>query len=102
MAAIEFNGTQIELNEEGFLVDPGVWNEELALLLAQKEENLAELSEDHWAVIRFHPPAFPGASGGAHGALHLQDHRSSSQAHLRSLPQRTCQGSLQAGGPAQA
>jgi len=53
MAAIEFNGIQVDLNEEGFLVDPGVWNEDLALLLAQKEENLAELSEDHWAVIRF-------------------------------------------------
>jgi len=53
MATIELNGTQINLNEEGFLVDPGVWNEDLALLLAQKEENLAELSEDHWLVIRF-------------------------------------------------
>lgn len=53
MAAIEFNGKQIELNEEGFLVEPGLWNEELALLLAQKEENLDQLIDEHWAVIRF-------------------------------------------------
>ena len=53
MSTLEFNGKQLELNEEGFLVDPSVWNEELAVLLAQKEENLEQLGEDHWAVIRF-------------------------------------------------
>ena len=53
MAAIDFNGQHIELNEEGFLVDPAAWNEELAVLLAQKEENLDQLSDEHWAVIRF-------------------------------------------------
>jgi len=53
MSAIEFNGTQLEVNEEGFLVDPSVWTEELAVFLAKTEENLEELSEDHWAVLRF-------------------------------------------------
>jgi len=53
MSAIEFNGTQLEVNEEGFLMDPSVWTEELAVFLAQKEESLEELSEDHWLVLRF-------------------------------------------------
>lgn len=53
MPAIEFDGKQLEVNEEGFLLDPGVWNEELALFLARKEENLESLDDDHWAVIRF-------------------------------------------------
>jgi len=53
MAAIEFKGNQIELGEEGFLVDPSVWNEELAQLLAKREEGLDTLTDEHWAVIRF-------------------------------------------------
>jgi TusE/DsrC/DsvC family sulfur relay protein len=53
MATIDLNGTSVELNAEGFLVDPSVWNEDLALLLAKKEERLESLSDQHWAVIRF-------------------------------------------------
>ncbi|MCL1908392.1 MAG: TusE/DsrC/DsvC family sulfur relay protein [Holophagaceae bacterium] len=53
MTTIDFNGTPVEINEEGFLVDPNVWNEELALALAKHEEGLEELTKEHWAVIRF-------------------------------------------------
>jgi len=53
MAAIEFKGNQIELSEEGFLVDPKIWDEEVALLLAKREEDLETLSDEHWAVIKF-------------------------------------------------
>jgi tRNA 2-thiouridine synthesizing protein E len=53
MASIEFNGTSVELNLEGFLVDPSIWNEELALVLAKKEEGLDVLTDQHWSVLRF-------------------------------------------------
>jgi len=53
MSVLDFNGKQLELNEEGFLVDPSIWTEELAVFLAQKEEGLDQLGDDHWAVIRF-------------------------------------------------
>ena len=53
MAAIEFKGNQIELSAEGFLVDPSIWDEELAILLAKREEGLDALTDEHWAVIRF-------------------------------------------------
>ena len=53
MSPIVFNGQNVELNEEGFLVDPSLWNEELAVLLAKVEEGLDQLTEDHWSVIRF-------------------------------------------------
>ncbi|HUX90507.1 MAG TPA: TusE/DsrC/DsvC family sulfur relay protein [Gallionellaceae bacterium] len=39
-------------DEDGFLTDPGNWNEELARSLAM-EEGIDELSEEHWVVIRF-------------------------------------------------
>jgi tRNA 2-thiouridine synthesizing protein E len=53
MSQILFEGTKVELNEEGFLADPGVWSEGLALVLAKAEEGLDELNDDHWAVLRF-------------------------------------------------
>lgn len=37
---------------DGFLTDPGSWNEELARSLAV-EEGIVELSDEHWAIIRF-------------------------------------------------
>jgi tRNA 2-thiouridine synthesizing protein E len=39
------------LDEEGYLVDPADWNEQLAEELARKEH--IALSDAHWAVIRF-------------------------------------------------
>jgi tRNA 2-thiouridine synthesizing protein E len=53
MGTVTAKGTTIELNEEGFLVDPAQWNDEVARALALQEEGLAELSDQHWSVIRF-------------------------------------------------
>ena len=53
MGAIEVNGKQHELNEEGFMVNPMDWNRDIAAALARQEEGLQELSPDHWAVIEF-------------------------------------------------
>jgi TusE/DsrC/DsvC family sulfur relay protein len=53
MNSLEFHGQTVALNEEGFLVEPGLWNEELAAALAKAEEGLEALTEEHWAVIRF-------------------------------------------------
>jgi tRNA 2-thiouridine synthesizing protein E len=53
MSELCFNGTPVELNEEGFLVQPEVWTEGLALELARSEEGLEALGDQHWAVLRF-------------------------------------------------
>ena len=53
MATFEFGGRQHEVNEEGFLVHPGEWDEQMAVFLARREENLEQLTDEHWAVIRF-------------------------------------------------
>jgi tRNA 2-thiouridine synthesizing protein E len=49
---LEVNGKVIELDEDGFLVDPDVWSEELAVALAKMEE-VEELTEEHWQLIRY-------------------------------------------------
>ena len=53
MPTIEFSGKQLEVNEDGFLVHPEEWTEELAAHLARKEENIDLVTGEHWAVIRF-------------------------------------------------
>lgn len=53
MGHIEVNGETIEINEEGFLVEPEKWNEDIAAVLAAAEENIDELTEDHWKVIHY-------------------------------------------------
>jgi tRNA 2-thiouridine synthesizing protein E len=41
----------MQLDEEGYLVDPAQWNEQVAEALARQEHIV--LSDEHWAVIRF-------------------------------------------------
>ena len=45
-------GTDVEVNEEGFFVDPEQWTEEMVPELAARED-IAELDDKHWQVIRF-------------------------------------------------
>ena len=49
--AYELNGVSYEADEEGYLVDLGAWNKELAELIAQ-DENI-EMSSDAWEVVNF-------------------------------------------------
>jgi len=49
--AYELNGTTYEADEEGYLVDIGVWSKELAELIA-KDENI-EMNDDAWEVVNF-------------------------------------------------
>jgi tRNA 2-thiouridine synthesizing protein E len=53
MSFIEIGGTKLELNEEGYLVDPQKWSQDVAAILAKAEEGLDQLTSEHWAVINF-------------------------------------------------
>ncbi len=53
MTILDFGGTGLEVNEEGFLVEPEAWNREVALFLARQQEGLTVLNKDHWAVIDY-------------------------------------------------
>ena len=53
MSFLEVNGKKLELNEEGFLLEPQQWDTAIAELLAKSEEGLENLTDEHWAVINF-------------------------------------------------
>ncbi len=44
-------GTQVRMDEEGYLIDPDSWDEQVAEELSETE-NL-HLAPEHWKVIRF-------------------------------------------------
>ena len=45
-------GKTVQVNEEGYMTDPGEWTKEIAAEVA-KEEGIAELMPAHWKVIDF-------------------------------------------------
>jgi dissimilatory sulfite reductase related protein len=53
MPYVDYNGTQLEVDEEGFIVNPSIWDEGLARFLAEREEGITDLTDDHWKVIYY-------------------------------------------------
>lgn len=51
MANIEIEGKVFEVDGDGFLSDPELWNDDVACLFASYD-GIAELTDKHWAVIR--------------------------------------------------
>ncbi len=45
-------GATVELNDEGFFIDPNAWTPEMAEEMA-KADGLDTLTEPHWTVIEF-------------------------------------------------
>lgn len=52
MSTREIAGKEIEFDEEGFMVNPDDWTEEIAQIIA-KEEGIDQLEASHWKVIEF-------------------------------------------------
>lgn len=52
MSFIEIKGMQVEIDEDGFIVDPALWNEDIVEYFA-KEEHVEQLTEQHWKVINY-------------------------------------------------
>jgi tRNA 2-thiouridine synthesizing protein E len=52
MTTTTIAATDVELNDEGFFVDPEQWTEDMAPELARRE-GIDELTDAHWTVLRF-------------------------------------------------
>ncbi len=53
MAIVVLAGKEIELDEDGFIQAPELWDEAVAKDLAKKEEDIDELTPDHWKVVHY-------------------------------------------------
>ncbi|HMK09806.1 MAG TPA: TusE/DsrC/DsvC family sulfur relay protein [Anaerolineales bacterium] len=52
METLTIAGKDIQVNEEGFMVDPSEWTREIAEAIA-RQEGLPELTAAHWKIIEF-------------------------------------------------
>jgi dissimilatory sulfite reductase related protein len=52
MSTTTVAATEVELNDEGFFVEPEQWTDDMAPELAQRE-GIDELTPAHWQVLRF-------------------------------------------------
>ena len=52
MPTYEVNGRSYAVDEDGFLENPEIWNEDVAKDFASSE-GVEELTEDHWKVINY-------------------------------------------------
>ena len=48
---IVVNNQKIEMDGDGFMLQPELWNDEVAKVIAQADD-INDLTEDHWKVIR--------------------------------------------------
>lgn len=51
MPTIEIEGRSFEVDGDGFLQDPAVWNEDVAVLFA-RYDGITEMNDKHWAIVR--------------------------------------------------
>jgi TusE/DsrC/DsvC family sulfur relay protein len=52
MSTVTLGGRAVEVDAEGFLADPHVWDEQLAREIA-RENGIETLSDRHWQVVHF-------------------------------------------------
>lgn len=52
MAIVEYAGKQIEIDEDGFIQDPSLWDEAVAVEIAKTEE-VPEMTEEHWKMVNY-------------------------------------------------
>ncbi len=53
MGMYKWDDKQVEVDEDGFIQEPDQWTEDLAAALAKSEEEVAELTAEHWKVINY-------------------------------------------------
>lgn len=52
MTTATYAGVPVEVNDEGFFVDPNQWTRDIAVELAEAD-GLDELTDQHWTVLEF-------------------------------------------------
>jgi len=52
MSTVTLAGSSVEVDAEGFLLDAGQWNEQIAQEIA-RANGIEELTDRHWQVVNF-------------------------------------------------
>jgi TusE/DsrC/DsvC family sulfur relay protein len=52
MPMVNLGGKQMEIDEDGFIQDPALWDDNVANDLA-KTEGVENMSEEHWKLVKY-------------------------------------------------
>jgi len=52
MVLFEHGNVKIDVDEDGFMLEPEEWNEDIALALGSTED-VNDITEDHWKIIHY-------------------------------------------------
>jgi len=50
---VEYKGKKLIFDEDGFLQNPEVWDEDVAEYIAKTAEGIEKMTEEHWKVVKF-------------------------------------------------
>lgn len=53
MGVYKWDDKQVEVDEDGFIQEPDQWSEGLAKALANSEEEISNLTPEHWKVVNY-------------------------------------------------
>ncbi len=53
MAMALLAGKEFELDEDGFIQNPELWDEAVAAALAKEQEGIEQMTEEHWKLVRY-------------------------------------------------
>jgi tRNA 2-thiouridine synthesizing protein E len=53
MGMVVLAGKEMEVDEDGFIQDPDLWDQQVARDLAKNEEGIEEMTEEHWRVVNY-------------------------------------------------
>lgn len=75
ISKIQVGNRSISVDEQGFLIDPDDWDEDVARALASSQD--LKLSDEHWAILHFmrHFLAEHGVAADARFAFQFLDDR---------------------------
>ncbi len=46
-------GKKVSLDEDGFLQNPEIWNDDVALWMAKNLEDIPAMTDDHWKLVKY-------------------------------------------------
>ena len=95
------NNHEVEVDEDGFLRQPELWNDQLALALA-RADGITELTEAHWKIIHYIRSYFQEFDTAPTHTQALPGDRLLLAGNLRTVSLRTGEGRMQSGGAAPA
>jgi TusE/DsrC/DsvC family sulfur relay protein len=52
MSTVTLGGKQLEIDEDGFIQDPGSWDQAVAKSLAETE-GVADMTDEHWKIVNY-------------------------------------------------